>query len=44
MHQKVVNDGQQLMVLLKETMEPQREARVSDACVPAAVLSKYFDK
>ena len=25
-HHKVVNDGQQLMVLLKETMEPQREA------------------
>ena len=40
-HHKVVNDGQQLMVLLKETMEPQREAWVSDACVPAAVLSKY---
>ena len=38
---KVVNDGQQLMVLLKETMEPQREAWVSGACVPAAVLSKY---
>ena len=29
------------MVLLKETMEPQREAWVSDARVPAAVLSKY---
>ena len=35
---KVVNDGQQLMVLLKETMEPQREAWVSGACVPAAVV------
>ena len=40
-HHKVVNDGQQLRFLLKETMEPQREAWVSDACVPAAVLSKY---
>ncbi|CAK8988953.1 unnamed protein product, partial [Durusdinium trenchii] len=41
---KLINDGQCLMVLLKETVEPQREAWVSDSAVPASVLSNYLQQ
>eukprot|EP00435_Cladocopium_sp_Y103_P046429 s2435_g13.t1 len=37
---KVVNDGQQLVVLLQEATEPHRQAWVSDSAVPEDVLSK----